>query len=48
VIGFSMGLARLATLSAAPFEVARSRVADGISISSTAPLEVSLVYKGSG
>jgi hypothetical protein len=48
VIGFSVGLARLATLSAALFEVARSRVADGISTSSTSPLEVSSVYKGSG
>jgi hypothetical protein len=31
VIGFSVGLPRLATLSAALFEVARSSVADGIS-----------------
>ena len=45
VIGFSVGLVRVATLSTALFEVARSSVADGISISSTSPLEVSLVYK---
>jgi hypothetical protein len=45
VIGFSVGLVRLATLSAVLFEVARSSVADGISTSSTSPLEVSLVYK---
>ena len=45
MIGFSVGLVRVATLSTALFEVARSSVADGISTSSTSPLEVSLVYK---
>jgi hypothetical protein len=48
VIGFSVGLVRLATLSATLFEGAKSRVADGIGISSTSPLEVPSVYKGNG
>jgi hypothetical protein len=45
IIGFSVDLARSATWSAAIVEVARSSVADGISTSSTSPLEVSLVCK---
>ena len=44
----AVGLAKLATLSATLLEVARSRVADGIGTSSTSPLEVSSVCKGSG
>jgi hypothetical protein len=45
MIGFSVGLARSATWSAAIVEVARSRVVDGIGTSSTSPLEVSLVCR---
>jgi hypothetical protein len=48
MIGFAVGLARLATLSATIFEVARYRAADGITISSTSSLEVSSAYEGNG
>ena len=44
----AVGLPKVATLSATLLEVARSRVVDGISISSTSPLEVSSVCKGGG
>lgn len=46
-IGFAVVSARVATWSVMLGELGRPRVADGIGTSSTSPLEVPLVCKGS-
>jgi hypothetical protein len=42
------GVAKVAAFSTPLFEVAKSRVVDGITTSLTSPLEVSSVCRGSG